>query len=140
MSGSAKLLAAGCAAIVLAWPVGFAYGQSAPKSIQVANNTTSVAICPNACTLMGYYAQNNSATIAYIKLYNAAQGSTTCGSGTPKDRIMIAANTSGAGVVAMPSGGVAYGTALTACITTGFADSDATAPAASAYQISFYVR
>lgn len=139
MSASAKALAALAAGLLLSCGAGLAYGQVA-KSIQVANNTTSVAICPAACTLVGYYAQANGATIAYIKLYNAAQGSVTCGSGTPRDRIMIPANATGGGVVAMPAGGVAYNTALTACITTGFADNDNTAPAASTYQISFYTK
>lgn len=117
-------------------------GGATVKSIQVANNTTSVAICTAACTLYGVFVQTNSATIAYLKLYNTAQGSVTCGSGTPVDRIIIPASTNGGGAMIPIAGsvGAAYGTALTACVTTGFGDSDTTAPAASAYQISFYYK
>ncbi len=103
-------------------------------SLQVANNTTSVAIKASAGQLYGLEAYNNSATIAYIKIYNATQGSTTCGAGTPVYRAMIPSNsTSGAGFISMNLQGVAYSTAITMCVTTGYADGDATSPAASAY-------
>ena len=105
------------------------------KSLQVANNTTSVAVDASAGTLLAVRVFNNSGTIAYAKFYNAAQGSTTCGSGTPVNRVLIPASTSGAGAVFTLGGGygVAYGTAITVCVTTGFADNDTTAPAASVY-------
>lgn len=114
-------------------------GGSTPVSIQVAANTTPVAICTSACTLYSAIVQNSGSGVLYAKLYNAAVGSVTCGSGTPADRLMIPANTSGAGAVYTMGGsvGVAYGTALTACITAGFADTDTTAPAANTSQISF---
>lgn len=120
--------------------VGQATGGISVFSKQVANNTTSFAVDASAGTLYGIYGQANSATIAYIKLYNAAQGSVTCGSGTPVDRVMIPASTSGAGFILPIGVGVAYSTAITACVTTGFADNDTTAPAANAYQISFYYK
>lgn len=109
-------------------------GGATPSSAIVANNTTSVAICASACTLYGVTVFNNSGTPAYLKLYNAVQGSTTCGSGTPVQRILIPANTSGAGaVIEFGAVGVAYGTALTRCVTTGIADNDTGAPAATTY-------
>ena len=134
----APLLAC-AAALLLSAP---AFAQSARAvSIQAANNTTSVAICGGSCLLTGIYVQNNSGTIAYLKLYNATQAATTCGTGTPVDRIMIPASTSGAGaIITLPNGGTRYSVALTACITTGFADADTTAPAANAYQASLYVQ
>lgn len=112
------------------------YGSSV-KSIQVANNTTSVAVDASAGTLYGIRAFNNSGTIAYGKLYNTAQGSVTCGSGTPVDRFMIPAGSSGAGFIWTSTVGVMYSTAITICVTTGFGDSDTTAPAASTYEVSF---
>jgi hypothetical protein len=120
--------------------VGQATGGISVSSKQVANNTTSVAIDTSAGTLYGVTVFNNSATIAYLKLYNASQGSTTCGSGTPVQRILIPANTNGAGAVIPFPVGIAYGTAITSCVTTGFADNDSTAPAASAYLIEFYFK
>lgn len=116
-------------------PTASSTGGMLTSSKQVANNTTSVAIDASPGTLYQVRVWNNSATIAYAKLYNAAQGSTTCGSGTPLNRILIPANTSGAGAT-IPFGaglGVAYGTAISLCVTTGFADSDTTSPAASTY-------
>jgi hypothetical protein len=112
-------------------------GGASVSSKIVANNTTSVAIKASAGTLYGITVFNNSATIAYLKLYDAAQGSTTCGSGTPVQRIMIPASTSGAGAVIPYPMGVAYATAITSCVTTGFADNDASAPAASTYLLNF---
>lgn len=109
-------------------------GATASHAI-VANNTTSVAVDASPGTLYSVQLFNNSATIAYLKLYDAAQGSTTCGSGTPKKVLMIPANTSGAGVVINVGGqaGVAFATAITRCVTTGIADNDTGAPAASTY-------
>ena len=91
----------------------------------VANNVTSVAVDASPGNALSIRAYNNSATIAYLKLYNAAQGSTTCGSGTPVLRELIPANTSGAGVVVILNGrrGARYfSTAISACVTTGIAD------------------
>lgn len=117
-------------------------GGSTPVSKQVAANTTSVAICASACTLYGLYVQTISATPLWLKLYNTAQGSVTCGTPTPVDRILIPASATGAGAVIPIAGGVgaAYGTALTACVTTGIADNDTGAPTVSQSQISYYVK
>jgi hypothetical protein len=105
---------------------------------QVANNTTSFAVDASPGQLYGIEAYNNGSTIAYIKLYNAAQGSTTCGSGTPVYQGMIPAPTAGGGgYISMNVQGLAFSTAITACVTTGFADNDTTAPAASTYVVNF---
>lgn len=110
----------------------YAAGVNGASNI-VANNTTSVAVDASPGTLYGVRVWNNSGTIAYLKLYDAAQGSTTCGSGTPKQRFLIPANTSGAGAVILIFPGRIYTTAITHCVTTGIADADTTAPAASTY-------
>lgn len=109
-------------------------------SKQVANNTTSFAVDASPGTLYGISAYNNNAVIAYIKLYDASQGSTTCGSGTPKDRAMIPANSAGAGFIWSQPLGVAYSTAITACVTLDFSDAGTTAPSAAVYEISFYYK
>ncbi len=120
---------------VNASPTAATTGGASVSSAIVANNTTSVAIDASAGTLYGVTVFNNSATIAYLKLYNASQGSTTCGSGTPVQRILIPANTSGAGAVIPFPVGVAYSTAISRCVTTGIADNDTGAPAASTYLV-----
>ncbi len=107
---------------------------------QVANNTTSVAIKASAGQLYGIEAFNNGATIAYIKLYNTAQGSVTCGAGTPVYQGMIPAAAAGGNYVSMNVYGIAFSTAITACVTTGFADNDTTAPAASTYAINWFIK
>lgn len=111
-------------------------GGASISSTIAANNTTSVAVKASAGNIYGISVFNNSGTIAYLKIYDAAQGSTTCGSGTPSQRILIPANTSGAGAVIEYPLGVSYATAITRCVTTGIADNDTSAPAASAYIIN----
>jgi hypothetical protein len=105
----------------------------------VANNTTSVAVKASAGQLYGIDAYSiSAATPAFIKLYNAAQGSTTCGSGTPFARFMIPSpGATGGGQIWHDLNGLAFGTAITYCVTTGIGDADATAPAASTYIVNF---
>lgn len=110
------------------------------KRVQVANNTTAVAVCSGSCVLTGLLVFNNSATIAYAKLYATLQASVTCGTTTVSDEIMIPANTSGAGAVVPLPTPVYYPNGLTLCVTTGYADSDTTAPAASTYLVTLYTR
>jgi len=97
----------------------------------VPNNTTSVAVKTSAGQIYAIHAANNSTTLAYIKIYNAAQGDTTCGSGTPVARFMIPA--SATALVFSDLNGISLGTAITLCVTTGIADNDTGAPTASEY-------
>ena len=70
--------------------------------------------------------------------FDAAQGSTTCGSGTPKLRYLIpGAGTTGSGLAKEWHFGVPFATAITYCITAGIADNDTTVPAASTYVVNF---
>lgn len=116
------------------------------KRIQVAANTTPVAVCNGPCTLTGITVFNNSATIAYVKIYATPAASVTAGSTTVTDQLMIPASTSGAGAVipfpgnAGSRGGVYYPSGLSIVVTTGYADSDTTAPAASAYLVTVYTQ
>lgn len=109
----------------------------------VAANTTSVAVCASACRLYGIRAYNIGASNpVYIKLFNTAQASVTCGTPTPNERHVVPASggTSGAGVVMDDPNGVYYSTALTYCVTGGIADNDTTAPAASTSIVNFYTK
>ena len=109
-------------------------GGGSSFSAIVPNNTTSVAVDASPGQLYSIAAFNNSTTIAYLKVYNATQANTTCGSGTPTARFMIPAS---GGFVRPVEVGNAYTTAITYCVTTGIADADATAPAASTYIVNF---
>lgn len=111
------------------------------KRILVANNTTSIAVDAAAGQLYAVEAFNNSTTIAYLKLYNIAQGSTTCGTSAVTVSFMIPAPPAGGGgFITQNVFGVPFGTAISACITTGYADNDTTAPAANAYLINLYYK
>ncbi len=122
-------------------PLPVASGGLSIKRLLVANNTTSIAVDASPGQLYETEAFNNSATPAYIKYYNAAQGSVTCGSGTPIWTTMIPGNGSGGtGYIRTSAFGYAFSTALTACVTTGYADNDTTAPAASTYIVNWWFK
>ena len=103
----------------------------------VPNNTTAVVVKGSAGTLFGVQVYGINAAPAYLKIYNAATA--TCGSGTPVKRIMIpaastAANGAGSNVTFGP--GLALGTGITYCVTTGIADADTTAPTAANFLVN----
>jgi hypothetical protein len=111
-------------------------------SFIVAANSTSVAIDASPGQIYGIAAYGvNGTTPVWLKLYNATQGSTTCGTGTPVERHLIATQTTGAGVVLNLSPGVTYSAAITACVVQGIADSDSTAPpSATNYVVTIYYK
>lgn len=108
------------------------------SSTLIPNNTTAIVVKGGAGTLYGITAFNNSATIAYIKVYNAT--SATAGSGTPVARFMIPANTAGTGLSFSLAIGNAYSTGITYIVTTGIADNDTSAPAANAYIVNVHYK
>jgi hypothetical protein len=102
------------------------------------NNTTAVVVKGTAGTLYGIQVYGINAAPAYLKIYNAATA--TCGSGTPVKRIMIpaastAANGAGSNVT-FGDVGVAFGTGITYCVTTGIGDTDTGAPTAANFLIN----
>lgn len=111
------------------------------STLEVANNTTSVAVKASAGQLYGIEAFNNGTTIAYVKLYNTAQGSVTCGTPTPLYVGMIPAPAAGGGgYISMNFQGLAFSTAITACVVTGYADNSTGAPAATTYLVNFFYK
>lgn len=116
---------------------GTAGGASTTGNI-AANNTTAVVVKASAGTLYGVQLYGIGSAPAYLKIYNAT--SATCGSGTPVKRLMIpaaatAANGAGSNITFGPEG-VAFGTGITYCVTTGITDADTTAPAASTFLVN----
>lgn len=106
----------------------------------VPNNTTSVAVKASAGQLYSIDAYSiSAATPAYIKFYNTAQGSVTCGTPTPTFGpflIPASGGAPGSGFVMHDTNGYAFSTAITVCVTAGIADNDTTAPAASTYVLN----
>ena len=123
-------------------PVPTTSGGLSVKSFIVGNNTTSVAVKASAGQIYGITASSISAsTPVWIKTYNIAQGSNTCGSNTPVQREMIPApGASGGGTNIFYPAGVAFGTAISVCVTAGQADNDTTAPAAATYTWNIYFK
>lgn len=105
----------------------------------VPANTTSVAVKASAGQLYDIEMGSNSATPLssplYVKTYDVAQGSVTCGSPTPKARYVF----TGGSNVSIPLG-EAYATAITICVTAGIADGDTTNPAASTFLLTVHYK
>ena len=104
----------------------------------IPNNTTAIVVKASAGQLYKIRATNNSAVIAYIKLYDAT--SATAGAGTVVDTIMIPASASGAGIVDTTDLGIEHATGITYVVTTGIADADTAAPAADAYVVTMFYK
>jgi hypothetical protein len=102
----------------------------------LANSTNATSVKASAGTLFEISVYNNSATIAYLKLYNSATAP-TCGSGTPVARYLIpGASSGGAGSNVNITLGKSFGTGIAYCVTTGIGDTDTTAVAANAYLVN----
>ncbi len=78
---------------------------------------------------------NNSATINYLRLYNAASGFNGCNSATNLLwEVNIPASTSGAGFVQDIAQGLNFGTGISICITGSYGQTSTTNATASAIQ------
>ena len=112
----------------------------AVQSYIVANNTTALQVCAQNCRIYQIDSFSNGTTLAYIKLYNAATA--TCGSGTPQWRGMIPYGTSSSGGgFSLPwVNGDSYSKGAWLCVTTGIADNDTGAPAATTYIVNIHFK
>lgn len=94
-----------------------------------------------AATFYGGIAINLSASVLYLKFYNATAASVTVGTTTPVLTIPIPTqgDTNGAGfIIPVPACGVEFSTALTVACTTGIADADTGAPAANVCVVNLF--
>lgn len=87
----------------------------------------------SAGQLFGWYLYNAAASMRYLKFYNATAANTTVGTTAPVLTIPVAA---GAAANVEFSNGIAFGTAISAAVTTGLADNDTGAPAANDFIIN----
>jgi hypothetical protein len=109
------------------------------SSTIVANNTTAIVISSVQTTVYSIDAYSNGSTAAYVKLYNSA--SATCGSGTPQWRGMIGPTSSGGAPIQLHNiNGDSYINGVTMCVTTGIADTDTSAPAATTYIVNIHYK
>jgi hypothetical protein len=108
------------------------------SSTIITTGTPSVAVKSSAGQLYSIACTNNSATIAYLKLYNLTTA--TAGSNTPAVRIMIPANANGAGIVVAEDTGIAFSTGISYTVTGGIADADSTSIAGNAYIVNLFYK
>jgi hypothetical protein len=103
-----------------------------------AASTNSTNVKASAGTVYNIVALNTSATLAYLRLYNASSAP-TCSSATGVVHdYPVPANASGAGLVIPFPTGEAYSTGIGFCLTGGGTDTDATnAPTGVYVEISY---
>jgi hypothetical protein len=82
-------------------------------------------------------ATNNSATINYLRLYNAATGFNGCNSATNLQwEVEIPASTSGAGFVEDIAEGITFATGISICVTGAYGQTNTTNATASAIEVN----
>lgn len=110
-------------------------GLSCIYFLDIDESPTSQQVKATAGCLYKLRLTNRATSARYVKLYNATAASTTVGTTTPLDVIVLPAATSAdlCTVVTESFGGqgLAFSTALTLAATTGLADNDTGAPGAN---------
>lgn len=105
--------------------------------VQPAASDNHVVIKAGAGQVYHIAATNNSATINYIRLYNATTGFNGCNSATNiVGQWAVPASTSGAGLVADIAQGIAFATGISICVSSGYATTDTTNATATAMSVN----
>lgn len=95
-----------------------------------AASTNATSVKASAGTVYAIHAVNLNAAVRYLKLYNKAS-SPTVGTDTPVATFPIPASATGAGFVINLDPGADFATGIALALTTGSADADTGAVAAS---------
>lgn len=109
-----------------------ASGGTLVSSAIMAATTNATLVKSSAGQVYNISLTNNSATVAYLKLYNSAT-IPTAGAGTPVFRLMIPANTT---IGLSLDSGLSFTNGIGYTVTGGIADTDVTAVAASVYIVN----
>lgn len=105
--------------------------------VQPTAGTNAANIKSSAGQVYKIEATNNSATVNYVRLYDAGAGFTGCNSATNlKWQMAIPASTAGAGFSSSWDLGMAFSTGISICVTSGYATTDTTNATASALSVS----
>jgi hypothetical protein len=104
---------------------------STPFSFLSVANTTPVRVKKGAGKIFSIHAINVAAAVRYLKFYDTLVTPGAAGVGIPVRRYAIPASATGAGFVLAPIVPMTFTAGIVFTITTGAADSDATAPAAN---------
>lgn len=113
---------------------------AAPRmsSAIVLNNTTGVLLKGGSGFVYSIQLGSIGAAPAYLKLYDKATAP-TCGTDTPVKRLIIPAAATAANGTATPiafPGAIRFEQGIAYCVTTGIADNDTGAPAASTFLVN----
>jgi hypothetical protein len=95
-----------------------------------AATTNATSVKASAGQVYGIYCSNINAAVRYLKLFNKASAPTV-GTDVPVLVFAIPGNTAGAGFAIEFSNGVAFGTGIAFCLTTGVTTADTGAVAAN---------
>ena len=102
-------------------------------------STNGTVVKASAGQLFGWVFTNTSGQQRYVKIYDSA--TVTAGSGTPKLRIMVPGNTTGAGIVAAEfTNGIAFSTGICFTVTGGVSDLDVTTVSANETIINLFYK
>src|SRR5688572_16020478 len=127
-----------CESVSITSPLPVVIEPSTSASLSVYNvqptaSDNHVTIKAGAGNVYKIDAFNNSATVNYIRLYNATTGFNGCNSATGLVwQGIIPASTSGAGLSSSWDAGMTFSTGISICVTSGYAQTDTTNATASA--------
>lgn len=107
-----------------------ASGGLSMNTLTSAATTNATVVKASAGQLYDIYLSNINAAPAYVKFYNKAT-TPTCNSDTIVQKFIIPGNATGAGAIVSSAMGKAFSSGISYCITTGAANNDNTAVAAS---------
>lgn len=103
---------------------------------------TEEEVKASAGTVYAIWFSNLATSTRFLKLYNDTAANVTVGASTPVITLALPGNASDdvSGALAVPEGGIAFSTAITAAATTGVADNDTGAPGANEVLINIFYR
>lgn len=105
--------------------------------VQPAASDNHVVIKAGAGQVYNIQVTNNSATVNYLRLYNATTGFNGCNSATNLvGQWAIPASTSVGGLSMSIDMGIAFATGISICVTSGYATTDTTNATASAMSVN----
>lgn len=105
--------------------------------VQPAASDNHVVIKAGAGMVFNIHATNISATVNYIRLYNATTGFNGCNSATNiVGQWAIPASTSVGGIALSIPQGIAFSTGISICVTSGYATTDTTNATASSMSVN----
>lgn len=131
----ASAIPAGTNNIGFTSPAAAATSGATPYTLTLAATTNATTVKASAGNVYSISVYSINAAARYLKFYNKASAP-TCNSDTVVYKVMIPGNTAGTGAVIPLPVGLFFSTGISFCATTGIADSDNTAVAASEIIVS----